>query len=1621
MAIRVELELADGQFVTRMLHAGESVQRFNQNLLRAYPSLNQFAQGGVGVVTSIQRADQATQNFTGSLRQLAIVATAATATLGLGKILKEIVQVNSEFENMNMLMKSMSTAKNKELDAQTQVQALREEAMKAPFSLHALQQAAVKLSSVGLKPLDGSLRAVENAVAAVGGGDEKLERVTLAITQMSGKGVIQLEELRQQLGEALPQATQLMARSMGLTMAELLQKISTGTVAAKPALEGLFLEMERTFGGAAERMMMTFSGQITRTTALLQTLALRFGSVAQASGKDTFFGALKGQLNDLNNFLDSDYAGRVANSLNNILVSALNGARMIVDKFIEMRSFIYDVGRAAAIAFGFFLTGKLLAAVGSVVSSGVQGFKLWNAELSAVSAKLAIISAQRMAPAIAQQIGGMMGGFQINPAQQRAAVGLGLASSLGAAAAPMSLFGATAARVGAVLPALLSTAGSLVTILPLLGFAAYAVADYFDLFGNKARNAWEELQQFGATSMEQIVAAEGLMTTLEARLERLKKNDGKIISTGRGGIQVINYDDEIAALEAEIEQRRKDLGIYTEQAQNSEAERLKAKLLVPVNEALEAQRTVYTEAQVLEEKRYSDALEAAKKSHTDIEATKKDHEARLTDIAMKSYNDQVDFLNKTIQEYQNQISTATDTDKAALQLMIDDLNKRLADALSARNRMREQGIGVTTLSPAMDFDKLKEKGEKSLQDIRKQIQGMQFDMRGASREMGELEQAISSGQFGPAENAGIAELIDQLREAQSEADALSEALTAVNDSQGLYDSTMKALQDDHLNFLAEDKSKIEAYNIRQQAIANQVSPQGKIALMMQQIRVESDNTRQSVLDLGTAFTEKLFGTDAQNGGNTILSILNKMAQAVGAIVSDISNAQMPSSMGMSFNGGRDLSGVKSAVDLIKAFEGFISSPKWDMNAYRAGYGSDTTTNAAGQVSRIQPGMTVSLADADRDLFRRVAEFQQTVVDQIGGSTWGGLDEKTQQALTSVAYNYGSLPQNIVDAVKTGNKEAIAQSILARSTDNGGINASRRSAEANYMMSGNARPVEGVIYVKGANGEMLSPEQATAEVTKALSVQANDNIARFWKNIDQQIAELTAKAKDGSSAVEELKQRIREGEFGDSAADRDPTNVKYTKMYEAIEKVTEAQKRMKAQKEAANEVDNGIEENTKRLQDQKRALEQVDAEAKKNPYAKRTEDLQQIIDRYDILIAKAREANGGETNSASEQRLLAQKQAEIDLFNRRDVQATLNTLKQKEEALAGSLGNERQIRERELQRQLAELDAYKNNFVGSKEDEVLITAQVEKAKTALIQKYAQDNTSAFSQQMQSWADFQTNFTNVMTSAFSSLADGITSLIMGEEVDWEEMLRNVLNDLVNMGVQYLMSSMMGGKGQIAGGMKGMTGGKSISGMGGKGKMVPTNHTGGIVGRATNFKRVNPAAFAGARRFHSGGMVGGMSRRTAKDGLNPNEVPIIALRNEGVFTEEQMANMANALGYEGPVSPAGMSKHAQKLSASMKKMQKYHSGGIVGQGVDLGASRKDIGSSPIDARSLKAMEDNRQSNMAVTNNITVNGGNGGGDQKANQDLAKQISREVENSVRGIVYKEMRTQMRPGNMLGR
>lgn len=129
------------------------------------------------------------------------------------------------------------------------------------------------------------------------------------------------------------------------------------------------------------------------------------------------------------------------------------------------------------------------------------------------------------------------------------------------------------------------------------------------------------------------------------------------------------------------------------------------------------------------------------------------------------------------------------------------------------------------------------------------------------------------------------------------------------------------------------------------------------------------------------------------------------------------------------------------------------------------------------------------------------------------------------------------------------------------------------------------------------------------------------------------------------------------------------------------------------------------------------------------------------------------------------------------------------------------------------------------------------------------------------------DFASLAENAVKNTFSNMETALTTFVTTGKASFSDFTNAIISDLTRIIIrQSITQPLMNGIGSYLG--------------------FATAHTGGIVGAdSLATKPASSLAFAGAPRFHSGGIVG-------------DEVPIIAKRGEGVFTREQM----KALGDNG-----------------------------------------------------------------------------------------------------------------------
>lgn len=225
-------------------------------------------------------------------------------------------------------------------------------------------------------------------------------------------------------------------------------------------------------------------------------------------------------------------------------------------------------------------------------------------------------------------------------------------------------------------------------------------------------------------------------------------------------------------------------------------------------------------------------------------------------------------------------------------------------------------------------------------------------------------------------------------------------------------------------------------------------------------------------------------------------------------------------------------GNADAANLIKRFEGWSDKAYSDKrtstgqhDAWRIGYGTDTITKSDGTVVRVNKGDKISREDAERDLRRRIPEFQGVIAKQVGKDTWNGLPGNVQAALTSVAYNYGSLPNSVVTAVASGDVNKIAGAV-----ENLSANKERRAEEA-AIIRGEATPPSpldedarfaNVPYETRVSLREDAMRDAAAEATE----EAKQRKAMYESNLNKLLTDI----HDGNAGQTEI-DRFRESNPG----------------------------------------------------------------------------------------------------------------------------------------------------------------------------------------------------------------------------------------------------------------------------------------------------------------------------------------------------------------------------------------------------------------------------------------------------------------------------------------------------------
>ena len=185
-------------------------------------------------------ADKTANLFRNSLGQIAagnLIADAVGAMVEkvkeLGKqFVTSIVELDTFRRALNAVYKDSNTTAS-------QLEFLRKAAGDSGVAVGGLSASFVKFSAsmksanVPVEQSNALFASLTRAAGSLGLGAERTSLALDALSQIASKGVVSMEELRQQLGDSLPGALSLTAKGLGITDAELVKLVESGNLAAR--------------------------------------------------------------------------------------------------------------------------------------------------------------------------------------------------------------------------------------------------------------------------------------------------------------------------------------------------------------------------------------------------------------------------------------------------------------------------------------------------------------------------------------------------------------------------------------------------------------------------------------------------------------------------------------------------------------------------------------------------------------------------------------------------------------------------------------------------------------------------------------------------------------------------------------------------------------------------------------------------------------------------------------------------------------------------------------------------------------------------------------------------------------------------------------------------------------------------------------------------------------------------------------------------------------------------------------------------------------------------------------------------------------------------------------------
>lgn len=313
--------------------------KFNEKLSQLNASVREAIAKAKGHTSTSINGDRAA-NSLDSLSSAAVKTAGAFISMqavlsAYQKIMEVGLQRASSERSIDFVFGDQSTQVKKFIQDLTQITGMDTTETQAQFASFG----ASAKNTMGLEGSEELFKNLTGYARLMGRSDEQIQRALTAVSQMASKGQVMSEELKGQLSEALPGATQAFAKALGLTEKQLFDKMKNGDVKASDALPKFAKELGSQIdsrGGwkAIQDSTQTMLGNLKNTWNNSLTDIFR----GSEDGLQDFTRSLTTLLNSLGG------SGKtLGESLGSLMTSMSSGVDSLTDISYRVRAFFDEV------------------------------------------------------------------------------------------------------------------------------------------------------------------------------------------------------------------------------------------------------------------------------------------------------------------------------------------------------------------------------------------------------------------------------------------------------------------------------------------------------------------------------------------------------------------------------------------------------------------------------------------------------------------------------------------------------------------------------------------------------------------------------------------------------------------------------------------------------------------------------------------------------------------------------------------------------------------------------------------------------------------------------------------------------------------------------------------------------------------------------------------------------------------------------------------------------------------------------------------------------------------------------------------------------------------------------